>query len=65
MKLAYRVRRDFETASGTLRIGDLLDPEQVHSWPNHKSLESAGFIVVAAAEEGTTAETTTAKGKRK
>ena len=69
MHLAYRVRREFETASGILRVGQSLDPEEVLSWPNHKTLESAGYIVVAA-DEGDPSNEVEApapptKGKRK
>lgn len=64
MKLSYRVRREFETATGVLRIGEILDTDTVLSWPNHKSLEAARFITLAA-DESTPVEQTSAKGRGK
>ena len=70
--IAYRVRREFQTGTETLRVGTLLDPEVVAGFPqkNRDSLIAAKFIEYVDVDEATAPDPTdkpagSAKGKRK
>ena len=63
--LNYRVRREFKSSKGLIRVGTILTSEEARGLKNFSALLNTNYLNQHEVDDGATAPASSKKGKRK